>query len=233
MLTRSTPQRRSVLRASNDDIGPRFAVGLDLGQVRDYTAAAVLERVPADPSGQEQTSADGSLPMYHLRHLERYPLGTTYPEIVDDIEALLAEPPLTGRTRLIVDGTGVGVPVVNLFQARGLRPVPIWITAGETTSCKGKIVRVPKRDLVAALQVLLQSHRLKIARNVPEREILVRELLAFRAKITTKANDTYEAWREGDHDDMVFALALAAWFFERTRTSRPPRLHVRVGEIRM
>ena len=45
--------------------------------------------------------------------------------------------------------------------------------------------------------------------------MLVRELENFRAKITPAGRDTYEAWREGDHDDTVLATALACWFGER------------------
>ncbi len=34
-------------------------------------------------------------------------------------------------------------------------------------------------------------------------------------KITLAGNDTYEAWREGDHDDLVLAAAMAAWYGEK------------------
>jgi len=43
--------------------------------------------------------------------------------------------------------------------------------------------------------------------------------LSFRAKITTRGNDTYEVWCEGDHDDMVLALALSCWYGETTGSS--------------
>jgi hypothetical protein len=33
----------------------------------------------------------------------------------------------------------------------------------------------------------------------------------FKAKITASANETFEAWREGQHDDLVLAVALAVW----------------------
>src|SRR3954454_11630051 len=79
----------------------------------------------------------------------------------------------------------------------------------------GRTVRVPKRDLVSVLQVLFHSKRLKIAAGVNERDTLLRELANFSAKITQHANDTYEAWREGQHDDLVLALALASWSLER------------------
>lgn len=77
-------------------------------------------------------------------------------------------------------------------------------------------MRVPKRDLVSAALVLMQNERLKIAEALELRETLVRELLAFRVKINVAtAHDSYEAWREGDHDDLVLSVALACWAGER------------------
>ena len=84
----------------------------------------------------------------------------------------------------------------------------------------------PKRDLVSVLQVLLQSKRLKIAAGIEHRDLLLNELSTFSAKITTTAHDTYEAWREGQHDDLVLALALACWSFERATGSPRVRLGV-------
>ncbi len=45
--------------------------------------------------------------------------------------------------------------------------------------------------------------------------MLVEELQNFKLKITTAGNDTYEAWRESDHDDLVLAAAMAAWLCEK------------------
>jgi hypothetical protein len=125
-----------------------------------------------------------------------------------------------------VDGTGVGVPVVNMFQQRGRPLLPIVITGGDAISYMGRTVRVPKRDLVSVLQVLFHSKRLKIAAGVAERDTLLGELANFSAKITQHANDTYEAWREGQHDDLVLALALACWSFERGSGSRAVNLQM-------
>jgi hypothetical protein len=63
--------------------------------------------------------------------------------------------------------------------------------------------------------VLLQSGRLKIANAIPEARLLVQEMLAFRVKITANAYDAYGAWREGAHDDLVLAVALACWYGEQ------------------
>jgi hypothetical protein len=49
---------------------------------------------------------------------------------------------------------------------------------------------------------------------LPEAAVLVRELATFSAKLSRAGSETYEAWREQDHDDLVLAVALAAWAAE-------------------
>jgi hypothetical protein len=39
----------------------------------------------------------------------------------------------------------------------------------------------------------------------------------FRIKVTASANETFEAWRERDHDDLVLAAAIAVWCAENIR----------------
>ncbi|MGZ4358024.1 MAG: hypothetical protein ACXVRU_14570 [Gaiellaceae bacterium] len=74
---------------------------------------------------------------------------------------------------------------------------------------------LPKRDVASTIAVLLQTGRLRIARDLKESETLLRELLSFRVKISLTGHDTYEAWREQEHDDLVLAVGLAAWLFEK------------------
>ena len=47
--------------------------------------------------------------------------------------------------------------------------------------------------------------------------LLRAELLNFRVKITAAANETFGAWREGEHDDLVLAVALACWAGEHVK----------------
>jgi hypothetical protein len=151
-----------------------------------------------------------------LRHLERFELGTPYPQIVERVGAILGTEPLRGRRRsLVVDATGVGAGVVDMFVHARLYPIPITIHGGDTVHYQRPGYRVPKRDLVGAVQVLLQNERLKIVRSLPEAAILRTELQNFRVKIDPRtAHDSYSHWREADHDDLVLATALAAWFRE-------------------
>ncbi len=185
---------------------PTYFMGLDLGQAQDFTALAILER---------QGHARGSV--YHCRHLQRWPLKTSYPAIVADVSRIVRSPELKGgqaQATLALDATGVGAPVVDMFRAAHL-PVylqPIQITGGSEVSRDGDVSRVPKRDLVSSSQVALQTGRLKIAPELPDAQTLVRELQNFQVKINLEtAHDSYGAWREGTHDDLVLAVALALW----------------------
>jgi len=99
-----------------------------------------------------------------------------------------------------------------MIREQGLDPVAVTITGGDAVSHDGPDFRVPKRDLVGALVVALQNNRLKIARSLPDAETLTAELLNFKVKINVKtAHDSYEAWREGQHDDLVLSVGLAVW----------------------
>jgi hypothetical protein len=51
--------------------------------------------------------------------------------------------------------------------------------------------------------------------SLAEAPAMIEELQNFRIKFTRAGNDTYEAWRESDHDDLVLAAAMAAWFGEK------------------
>lgn len=72
---------------------------------------------------------------FELRHLERLALGTPYPAQVAYVAELLARPPLIGDgTSLVVDSTGVGRAVFDLFKRGGLSPQGITITGGQDAS---------------------------------------------------------------------------------------------------
>jgi hypothetical protein len=189
---------------------PAFFTGLDLGRESDFTALAVVEKtVVPDPDRQGKT-------VTHLaaRHLQRFELGTPYPKVVDAVVGLFAEAPLSGST-LVIDETGVGAAVVDMFRAAKPKATlkPFSITSG----LKPSDTTVPKKDLVGAVQAALQTRRLKIAEGLLLAGTLAKELENFRVKITPDRNETYANWRERDHDDLVLALALPVWLASRPR----------------
>ncbi len=151
-----------------------------------------------------------------MPHLERQPLGTSYPDIIERLKDLITRLPDHERLKIVVDRTGCGRPVVDLMRKEKLSVIPVTITAGGSVT--GSVFggyNVPKRELVSNLAIIFQAHRLKISRKLPEAAQLVEELQKFKIKITLAGNDTYEAWRDSDHDDLVFAAAMAAWYGEK------------------
>lgn len=186
----------------------KYFIGLDLGQAADFSALAILEK-----QGHEQTA------VFHCRHLQRWPLRTSYPSIVADTARIVSSNELKDARKpvLAIDATGVGAPVVDLFKKERMSAQlePVQITGGDSVTREFGLTRVPKRDLVSAAQVALQTGRLKIAAELPEAATLTRELENFQVKINLEtAHDSYGAWREGTHDDLVLAVALALWVAE-------------------
>jgi hypothetical protein len=215
-------------------------IGVDLGQQRDYTAISITERVllPTgsysrvpyydwDTQRMRSHSVEVGKPEYRVRHLERPALGTSYVEVVERILELLTS--LEDKELVLaVDTTGVGRPVADMLKAgirdwlesnrrREITSAWITITGGDSvTKAEGGGLRVPKRDLASAPLLLMQNKQLKIAAEMPLTETLRKELLNFKVKINiATAHDSYEAWREGDHDDLVLSVALACWAGER------------------
>ncbi len=194
----------------------KFYLGLDLGQAQDYSALAILER---------QGYSRGAV--YHCRHLQRWPLRTSYMAIVSDTARMVNSKELQPANELLrrtqpkpvlaVDATGVGAPVIDLFKAERMNGQlePIQITGGSEVTNENGVTRVPKRDLVSSAQVALQNNRLQIAAVLPDAPTLIRELQNFQVKINVDtAHDSYGAWREGTNDDLVLAVALALWIAE-------------------
>ena len=56
-----------------------------------------------------------------------------------------------------------------------------------------------------------------IASQLPDAQTLVRELLDMRVRISLSGHYTYGAWRQGAHDDLVLATALACWYAQSIR----------------
>ena len=61
---------------------------------------------------------------------------------------------------------------------------------------------------------VLHERRLQIQKTLPEAVTLVRELQDFRVRFTDLGHMQFSA-REGKHDDLVLALAIAVWRLTR------------------
>src|SRR6266851_1626335 len=157
-----------------------FRAGLDLGQVSDWSALVIVEY--GEVEGKN---------LYAVRHLQRW-RGTPYPALIAEVAEILSRPelsPKVQRVGLVIDATGVGRPVVDLFRAAYAEgrlqayPEAITITGadkpGDTTEPGN--ATAPKKDMVANLEVVLAEKRLQVADDLPLAKALRDELLNFRA----------------------------------------------------
>lgn len=178
-----------------------WILSADLGQVKDYTAIAAV-RVTVGP-----------IRSAHVGALERF-RGESYPTVVTRIAAMAHAVQLRGCD-VVLDGTGVGRAVVDMVRAAlpGRKVWAITLTGGSKPS-KGDHphdLRVPKRDVITAAQVLLQEGRLKWPTELKLREQLESEFANYRLTISAALNETFDVGREGQHDDMLLAVAQACW----------------------
>jgi hypothetical protein len=185
-----------------------FYLGVDLGKSQDHSAIAIVER--PEPRGIVWAQEPECL---ELRYAERVPLGTPYTEVAARVRRMAKHANLRSQCTVAVDATGVGEPVMDMLRAEsmGCEVSAVKITGGEMESQAGAVWNVPKRNLLAGLQVLLEKKQLKIARRLAEAGPLVRELTNVQMTMGSGGRVRMSADGYGEHDDLVIALALACW----------------------
>lgn len=195
-----------------------MTVGVDLGKMVDPSVIIAVQTYRPE----EQSIEDRPEKHHYVRWLEKVPLQTSYLEVVERIATVAERATQYGSTTIVYDATGVGQGIDGMLQKRTtIHRQAVTFTAGREVKRVGPYsVRVPKRDLAEALEIVLQSRRLHVHPDVPA-EDLIAELNTFDRTISELGHVSYEAGgaepgRSGArHDDLVMALALALWHGER------------------
>lgn len=179
---------------------PRYTVGLSIGPPSDTTGLVVVETTERPDS-----AGPAAAPWSHaVRHLRRFPPGSGYRDIVGAVESILVN--VAGEKAVVLDVTGVGAPIADLFTWREASTRRYRLTAGETLA-SGADCRIPRQDAAARLQITLQEGRLAIAAG-PLAEELARDLRTFSPKPSSGPASEL-AWRDRPTDDLALALAVA------------------------
>ena len=218
-----------------------FTVGVDVGKVNDFTALCIIkehspeERATLLKRRQENFARKLAEKVTSLRPahaasmltvgISRIPLNTKYPLQAKIIIDLISRPPLLNNCELVVDATGVGIPFLDILEEQGAEPIGITIHGGTavTVAEGGRRFRVPKGDLIAAAQIIIQQRDLEVMKTAMgaakgkkdalpvDWDELSTQLLNYQTKRKPETgHETYDA-REHEHDDIVLALALAVW----------------------
>ena len=196
-------------------MGTGMFVGADIGKSSDPTAIVAVEVFRPE----RVTPRDRWPQVRHrIRWIERVPLGTDYPRVVNKIASVAeaAQANGWGNVAIVLDSTGVGEPVKDMLRHRtSIQLRAITFTGAEKATQAGTFDwNVPKIDLVTALEVVMQTRRLECVPDCPLQQDLSAELSTFDFSISDRGHASFEA-SAGKHDDLVLALCLAVWWGER------------------
>lgn len=182
------------------EVPARYVLGLDLGLRQDSTALAVVE---------------SQARLRVVRYLEKLRLGTPYMQCVERVKKLVNRAPLLGCCSVVVDASGVGAPVVEMMKSAnlGCELIPVVITGGESARCSDGLWKVPRKELLHGLLVLLERGELKVARGLQLTGELQREMAGIRG----------HRMQADGHDDLAIALSLAVWGERRNRPRDAPQ----------
>ena len=195
---------------ANDAV--RYTIGVDLGKERNHTALVVMKRVWHAATVSEFIASGTRGYQGEYRHTlvgaERLALGTPYPTVVRWVKSI-ADPLGQELGSIVVDATGVGSAVLDLFQKADLpvRVQGVVITGDQAVGGLGGrtsagLRTVSRTELLTKLQVVIQNKGFQVDRpQCREWEALRRELSLLRLD------------RKGPgQDDLALALALAVWW---------------------
>ncbi len=181
-------------------------IGCDLAQRSDYTAIVTLDQYWR----REQEEPD-----YNVNRINRV-RGRSYTDIASMMRAYVEQ---LDDPHLILDATGVGVAVADIFRKEGLEFTEVTFTSGREWHSTDEGFSVPKTDLVSVVQALLAADRLHVSPRVKNAELLQGELRNLGYKITQAGRTSHAAKGQG-HDDLFFALAIALWVGEYGRDTQ-------------
>ncbi len=132
------------------------------------------------------------------------------------------------RSTLVLDATGAGLPLYDFMRdARTPLPayiLPVSITSGAAIT-ESETCNVPRNILLTTLETLLRSGALQMSGSLPLVPELCRELAHLRLISSPTGRQSLQPARSSQHDDLVFALALAAFANSRLRLPSLPAHH--------
>ncbi|MEM5867277.1 MAG: hypothetical protein QXG39_05095, partial [Candidatus Aenigmatarchaeota archaeon] len=136
-----------------------------------------------------------------LVFMKRFKLGTEYASVIGYLKVLSEK--LRSVEKIVVDQTGAEYFVEDL-QKSVKSPV------------EGIILTMPmKEEVLGNLKTIMENKRLAI----PYDSELIAELNTERFELTKSGHYQF-SHPEGTHDDMLWALALAAYGAERLKTEK-------------
>jgi hypothetical protein len=163
-----------------------------------------------------------ALPRYAVQVAHVWEPDTTLPTLIRTLEYHLYQPPLRGRSQLIVEAPAACRPWIDQIRQAALQLVAVQLQEGGAAPRHvGANWTVSLEQLAGGQELLLQMDRLEFADQLPLLPQLVEEVEAFR-----RIRDGSAPPRRLS---LCLALAVACWWAEREAGSRPPPLDLHRG----
>ena len=190
-------------------------IGVDIGKRIDHSAIVVLALTWSEGQTNRVDMSKPLYPRINLLHAESLPLGAAHFDLPARLKTILAtcdaqHAPYTHVRTLAIDATGEST-LIELMRRSNVVPSgffhPVTLTSGYTTSdLKDSYKGIPRPDLLTRLRSAFELKLIHLPITAPGFAALEQELIHFRAD-----------GHQREHDDLVFALALATWYVVQKR----------------
>lgn len=162
----------------------RYVLGWDIAKSQDWSVLTVF-----DCDTRQAQQGGEPLVVPHVVHWERFN-QLRYDVQIEKAAAVARQ----YGAYILLDSTGVGDPIYDMLQSKGIPCAPYLFTNRS------------KQQLIQNLQICLQTRSI----TYPEIPVLIQELNSYQYTISDAGAMKYSA-PEGDYDDCVVSLALGAW----------------------
>lgn len=200
-------------------------IGVDLGRQNDFAAPVIfedeliVEPVTIMPDGVPPRYQDVPISLmriYNLVDMCQW-RGVSYPMIARRIKDITISPLISRDYILVVDATGVGIPVIDMMREQDLFPIGISITGGNVVTLSEFGYNVPKRDIVVNMQVVFQTERIRIAEELELAGTFRDQLKHYTTpdKLTARGKQTFGNDAEVGNDDLVTSAGIVLWYAEK------------------
>lgn len=161
------------------DATHNYQMGVDLAKYQDYTVISIMD-----------------LNTFEQVHIERFNKDDWNLQKAK-IEAIYHR---FGRPRGFIDATGVGDPIVEDLNSRGVRLEPVKFNTNN------------RKDILTNLNIKMEQNVIKLLNN----EVLRNELSYFQYEMSDSGKLKIVV-PNNLHDDTVFATALSVWQFPQKK----------------
>lgn len=238
----------STLPASLLATSKEYICAVDIAKKRDYTTIQIYRDTPDVKHFPAESGRDPLVVNYLDLVFQAKMQAVRYTEQVKRIRELLSSINMLHNHQLLVDGTGVGEPVVDMMREQGLMPLPIVFTGGTEArpvyADFGKVfgssgssfgsfagatvlkeMHVPKEDLVHAGMIIMQQGRMRMAANLQHAEDFKLQLTRFKGSVNEKTGRrSYNNETDEIHDDLVVTYLMASWWITYRRVTEKERV---------